>query len=101
MVKIQPRDLYSPLMLKTSWALSYSITAMARFDGSASVAKKRTFLKTDNAAMSCIDPEARQQDKNNYIWIRDADKHDLVVGNTGKDIISGCHGQDEYRAYIQ
>ena len=36
--------------------------------------------KTDAAAMSVIDPDRRSQDRDNYVWIRDAGKHDLVVG---------------------
>ena len=36
--------------------------------------KKEDLLKTDKAAMSCIDPNTRFQDKDNYIWIRDAGK---------------------------
>ncbi|WP_330363748.1 urocanate hydratase [Proteocatella sphenisci] len=36
--------------------------------------------KTDKAAMSVINPERRGQDRDNYIWIRDAQKNNLVVG---------------------
>ncbi|MBE6985414.1 MAG: urocanate hydratase [Ruminococcaceae bacterium] len=36
--------------------------------------------KTDAAAMSCIDPDRRYQDRDNYIWVRDAKKNRLVVG---------------------
>ncbi len=36
--------------------------------------------KTDAAAMSCIDPERRYQDRDNYVWVRDAKKNKLVVG---------------------
>ena len=36
--------------------------------------------KTDKAAMDCIDPNRRGQDRDNYIWIRDAQKNKLVVG---------------------
>lgn len=36
--------------------------------------------KTDKAAMSVINPERRGQDRDNYIWIRDAEKNNLVVG---------------------
>jgi urocanate hydratase len=36
--------------------------------------------KTDQAAMSLIDPNRRGQDRDNYIWIRDAEKNKLVVG---------------------
>ena len=36
--------------------------------------------KTDAAAMACIDPERRYQDRDNYVWVRDAKKNRLVVG---------------------
>ncbi len=36
--------------------------------------------KTDAAAMSCIDPDRRYQDRDNYVWVRDAKKNKLVVG---------------------
>jgi len=36
--------------------------------------------KTDRAAMSCIDPDRRYQDRDNWIWVRDAKKNNLVVG---------------------
>ncbi len=40
--------------------------------------------KTDMAAMSCIDPNRRFQDRDNYIWIRDAKKNRLVVGTQAR-----------------
>ena len=40
--------------------------------------------KTDQAAMSCIDPEKRAQDRDNYAWIRDAKKNNLVVGTKAR-----------------
>lgn len=36
--------------------------------------------RTDQAAMSCIDPNRRYQDRDNYVWVRDAKKNQLVVG---------------------
>ena len=36
--------------------------------------------KTDHAAMEMIDPNRRGQDHDNYIWIRDAEKNQLIVG---------------------
>ncbi len=36
--------------------------------------------KTHAAAMSCIDPDRRYQDRDNYVWVRDAKKNKLVVG---------------------
>lgn len=37
-------------------------------------------IKTDHAAMELIDVNRRGQDRDNYIWIRDAKKNNLVVG---------------------
>jgi urocanate hydratase len=36
--------------------------------------------KTDAAAMACIDPTRRYQDRDNWIWVRDAKKNKMVVG---------------------
>ena len=35
-------------------------------------------------ALECIDPNRRPQDRDNYIWIRDADKNNLVVGTQAR-----------------
>ncbi len=37
-------------------------------------------IKTDHAAMECIDQNRRFQDHDNWGWIRDAEKNKLVVG---------------------
>lgn len=42
--------------------------------------KPEDLRKTDQAAMEIIDPNRRSQDRDNYIWIRDAEKNKLVVG---------------------
>lgn len=36
--------------------------------------------KTDAAAMEMIDPNRRYQDRDNWVWVRDAKKNKLVVG---------------------
>ncbi|MFX0040666.1 MAG: urocanate hydratase [Promethearchaeota archaeon] len=46
--------------------------------------KEEDLDKTDQAAMSCIDPEKRAQDRDNYYWIRDAKKNKLVVGTKAR-----------------
>jgi len=46
--------------------------------------KKEDLLKTDHAALELVDPNRRYQDRDNYIWIRDADKNDLVVGTQAR-----------------
>ncbi|MFX1376766.1 MAG: urocanate hydratase [Promethearchaeota archaeon] len=39
---------------------------------------------TDQTAMSIINPERRAQDRDNYVWIRDAKKNNLVVGTKAR-----------------
>jgi len=39
---------------------------------------------TDAAAMECIDPNRRPQDRDNWAWIRDAAKNRLVVGSKAR-----------------
>lgn len=46
--------------------------------------KKEDLLKTDKAALDLVDPNRRYQDRDNYIWIRDADKNGLVVGTQAR-----------------
>ncbi|MEN8760582.1 MAG: urocanate hydratase [Desulfobacterales bacterium] len=46
--------------------------------------EREDLFKTDRAAMACIDPERRFQDRDNYVWIRDADRHQLVVGTQAR-----------------
>ncbi|MFQ5686719.1 MAG: urocanate hydratase [Candidatus Scalindua sp.] len=55
--------------------------------------KKDDLIETDKAAMACIDPEARFQDNDNYIWIRDADKHELVVGTQARILYQDAKGR--------
>lgn len=57
--------------------------------------KKEDLLKTDSAAMSCIDPERRSQDRDNYIWIRDADKNNLVVGTQARILYQDAAGREK------
>ena len=42
--------------------------------------KHEDLVKTDHAAMDIIDPNRRFQDRDNWVWIRDAEKNKLVVG---------------------
>jgi len=55
--------------------------------------KKEDLLKTDAAAMSCIDPDRRGLDRDNYIWIRDADKNRLVVGTQARILYQDAVGR--------
>jgi urocanate hydratase len=49
--------------------------------------------KTDQAAMSCIDPDRRVEDRDNYIWIRDAKKNAMVVGSQARILYSDAAGR--------
>jgi urocanate hydratase len=55
--------------------------------------KPEDLKKTDAAAMSCIDPGRRAQDKDNYVWIRDADKNRLVVGTQARILYQDAEGR--------
>ncbi len=55
--------------------------------------RKEDLLKTDAAAMRCIDPERRGQDRDNYIWIKDADKNKLVVGTQARILYQDATGR--------
>jgi len=57
--------------------------------------KKEDLLKTDKAAMSCIDPNRRFQDRDNWVWIRDADKNKLVVGTQARILYQDAMGRME------
>ncbi|HOO31521.1 MAG TPA: urocanate hydratase [Thermotogota bacterium] len=50
-------------------------------------------MKTDKAAMNCIDPERRGQDRDNYIWIRDAEQNGLVVGTQARILYQDAIGR--------
>lgn len=46
--------------------------------------KKEDLLKTDKAALDLVDPNRRYQDRDNYLWIKEADKNGLVVGTQAR-----------------
>ena len=48
---------------------------------------------TDQAAMACIDPNRRGQDRDNYKWIKDAEKNKLVVGTKARILYSDAMGR--------
>ena len=43
--------------------------------------------------MECIDPSRRFQDRDNYIWIRDAEKNKLVVGTQARILYQDAEGR--------
>lgn len=55
--------------------------------------KHEDLIKTDHAAMSCIDPDRRGQDRDNYNWIRDAEKNALVVGTQARILYQDAMGR--------
>ncbi len=55
--------------------------------------KHEDLIKTDKAAMDCIDPNRRGQDMDNWIWIRDAEKNQLVVGTQARILYQDALGR--------
>lgn len=49
--------------------------------------------KTDAAAMACIDPNRRGQDRDNWQWIKDAEKNRLVVGTRARILYQDAMGR--------
>jgi len=49
--------------------------------------------KTDAMAMANIDPERRGQDRDNYIWVRDAKKNKMVVGSQARILYQDAEGR--------
>ncbi len=50
-------------------------------------------VRTDRAAMDCIDPNRRGQDRDNWVWIRDAEKNALVVGTQARILYQDALGR--------
>ena len=55
--------------------------------------KHEDLIATDHAAMEAIDPTRRYQDRDNYNWIRDAEKNQLVVGTQARILYQDCMGR--------
>ncbi|MCR5808030.1 MAG: urocanate hydratase [Clostridiales bacterium] len=55
--------------------------------------KESDLIATDHAAMDCIDPDRRFQDRDNYNWIRDAEKNKLVVGTQARILYQDAEGR--------
>lgn len=55
--------------------------------------KKDDLKKTDIAAMNCIDPDRRGMDRDNYHWIKDAEKNELVVGTQARILYADAQGR--------
>lgn len=54
---------------------------------------EQDLIQTDQAAMECIDPNRRGQDRDNYIWLRDAPKNKLVVGSKARILYQDATGR--------
>ena len=55
--------------------------------------KHEDLIKTDRAAMDCIDPNRNWQDRDNHAWIRDAEAHQLVVGTEARILYQDEEGR--------
>ncbi|MGX7014784.1 urocanate hydratase [Vagococcus silagei] len=55
--------------------------------------KHEDLQATDKAAMDAIDPNRRYQDRDNYNWIRDAEKNQLVVGTEARILYQDAMGR--------
>lgn len=55
--------------------------------------KHEDLIATDKAAMACIDVNRRYQDLDNYNWIRDAEKNELVVGTQARILYQDAEGR--------
>ncbi|MFA6366422.1 MAG: urocanate hydratase [Candidatus Hydrogenedentales bacterium] len=55
--------------------------------------KPEDLRRTDKAAMECIDPDRRSQDRDNWLWIRDAEKNALVVGTQARILYQDALGR--------
>ena len=49
--------------------------------------------ETDRAAMSCLNPDRRAMDRDNYEWIRNAGKNRLVVGTQARILYADAEGR--------
>lgn len=55
--------------------------------------KQEDLLKTDRAALECIDPNRSIQDRDTYAWIKDAGNHHLVVGTLARILYQDASGR--------
>ena len=55
--------------------------------------KHEDLVKTDRAAMDCIDPARCWQDRDNHAWIRDAEQNQLVVGTQARILYQDEEGR--------
>ena len=52
-------------------------------------------VKTDQIALSCIDPNRRAQDRDNWYWIKNAEQNNLVVGSEARILYADMQSRIE------
>ena len=55
--------------------------------------KPKDLDMTDKTAMDCIDPQRRAQDRDNWVWIRDAKDNKMVVGTQARILYQDAEGR--------
>jgi urocanate hydratase len=55
--------------------------------------KHEDLRKTDAAALDCIDPNRRSQDRDNWLWIQSAEENRLVVGTQARILYQDALGR--------
>lgn len=55
--------------------------------------KPADLATTDKAAQDCIDPKRRPEDRDNWVWIRDAAENKLVVGSQARILYQDAAGR--------
>jgi urocanate hydratase len=55
--------------------------------------KASDLAKTDQAAMGCLSAEGRAMDRDNYEWIKNAEKNKLVVGTQARILYADAKGR--------
>jgi urocanate hydratase len=55
--------------------------------------KPEDLAKTDRAAMACIDPDRRPEDRDNHRWIQEAERNQLVVGSQARILYQDAAGR--------
>ncbi|MEJ2641886.1 MAG: urocanate hydratase, partial [Desulfosarcinaceae bacterium] len=63
--------------------------------------KPGDLARTDQAAMDCIDPNRRSYDRDNWAWIRDAQKNKLVVGSQARILYQDAEGRREIALHFK
>ena len=55
--------------------------------------KPEDLAKTDRAAMAWIDPNRRPEDRDNFVWIQEAETNQLVVGSQARILYQDAAGR--------